>query len=285
MERGAEQETTWTRYWRDAGVDGCTAAFPPEARDRIANGWRRRLATHAGDTLLDVACGRGAVLAIARTLGISSLTGVDLAEIDGGDPVIMTRIDARRLPFDANSFDVVVSQFGAEYAGLEAAGLEAARVCGARLVLLTHAAEGPVVAHASDQIAQIEWLRDERAVERLGAHFHAPSPASAGDIDRLLAACVARAGESQNVAVLEGFYRTAIALQDVPDPQGELAQLAQDLAAHAERMRTMIAAAPNRDALVGLAQLLEERGFTVTIDDEGTPPIGRWLDARRKEEG
>jgi SAM-dependent methyltransferase len=273
----------WSAYWRDADVDGCTAAFPIEARNRIANSWRRRLEPHRGQTLLDIACGKGAVLAIARALGVDGVTGVDLAEVDAADGAVRTGIDARNLPFAAASFDVVVSQFGVEYAGLEAAGVEAARVCRARLLLLTHAAEGPVVAHARDQVAQVEWLQGQDAVGRLATHFRAPTPAKAADIDRLLAACVTRAGADQNVSVLESFYRTAIALQDHADPARELEHFAHEMTEHAERLRTMIAAAPTRAALAGLVRLLESRGFMAVVEEEGTPPIGYWLDARRNE--
>jgi SAM-dependent methyltransferase len=283
MQLGPNIDNAWGAYWRDADVDGCTAAFPIEARDRIANGWRRRLEPHIGQTLLDIACGKGAVLAIARGLGVDRVTGVDLAETHAADGAVRTGIDARELPFTATSFDVVVSQFGVEYAGLELAGVEAARVCRGRLLLLTHAAEGPVVAHARDQVAQVEWLQGQDAVGRLATHFSAPTPATAADIDRLLAACVTRAGTDQNVSVLESFYRTAIALQDHPDPARELEHLAHKMTEHAERLRTMIAAAPTRAALAGLIRLLESRGFTAVVEEEGTPPIGYWLDARRTE--
>jgi SAM-dependent methyltransferase len=283
MQLGPNIDNAWGAYWRDADVDGCTAAFPIEARDRIASGWRERLEPHSGQTLLDVACGKGAVLAIARGLGVDRVTGVDLAETHAGEGSVRTGIDARELPFAGASFDIVVSQFGVEYAGLEAAGMEAARVCRGRLLLLTHAAEGPVVAHARDQVAQVEWLQAERAVDRLVTHFRAPTFATAADIDQLLAACVTRAGADQNVSVLESFYRTAIALQDRLDPAMELERLAHELSAHAERLRAMIAAAPTRAALAGLARLLEFRGFTAVFEEEGTPPIGYWLDARRTE--
>lgn len=269
-------------------MDGCTAAFPEPARSRLSDAWTTAFrATPRGATVLDVACGRGALLSLAASAGLGGARGCDLARADAlaGPWPIDAGVDARALPYPDQSFDMVVSQFGIEYAGLEAAGLEAARVCRGRLLLLTHAAEGPVVAHARDQVAQVEWLQGERAIDRLVTHFRAPTLATAADIDRLLAACVARAGADQNVSVLEGFYRSAIALQDCADPVRELEQLARELIAHAGRLCTMIAAAPARAALAGLASLLQSRGFAAEVQEEGTPPIGRWLDARRIEEG
>jgi hypothetical protein len=222
----------WSAYWRDADVDGCTAAFP----DRGAQSHREQLAPTARATQgADAARHR-----LRQRRGARHRSGarrgrgdrVDLAEVDAADGAVRTGIDARNLPFAAASFDVVVSQFGVEYAGLEAAGVEAARVCRARLLLLTHAARGRswrtrgIRSHRSSGAGQ-------DAVGRLATHFRAPTPAKAADIDRLLAACVTRAGADQNVSVLESFYRTAIALQDHADPARELEHFAHEMTEHA----------------------------------------------------
>lgn len=280
----SEQRAVWSEFWRGAAIDGCTLAFPAPARAQIADGWRTRLSQDHKGRLLDVACGKGAVLALARALGFAEVTGVDIVALDTlGDAgsAIIGGVDAAALPFADASFDVVVSQFGIEYAGLDAAGAEAARVCGERLLLLTHAAEGIVVAHAREQVAQARWLAEQGATARLIAHFTTPSTASCADIDRLLAASAARAQDDENITLLESFYRTAVAAQDATDPLRQVSQLSEGIVAHAGRMGAMIDAAPTQAALEALAHRLEAQGFAVTITEEGPPLIGRWLEAGR----
>src|SRR3954462_12492697 len=124
--------------------------------DRILDGLQLR----GGEQVLDMGCGRGAVLtAVARRLTTGRVTGVDLwrsmdqsgnsadatranARAEGvADRVAVETGDMRRLPFADNTFDVIVSSlaihniFGS--AGRAAAVTEAMRVLkpGGRLAI------------------------------------------------------------------------------------------------------------------------------------------------------
>lgn len=109
---------------------------------------------HAGQRVLDVACGNGnASLAAARRL--AKVTGVDYvpallaraearAQADGLS-VSLVEGDAEALPFPAGSFDVVLSTFGVMFAPDHAqAARELARVCtpGGKIGLSSWTPEG-----------------------------------------------------------------------------------------------------------------------------------------------
>lgn len=85
----------------------------------------RHAGIRAGDRVLDVGCGTGVVAVTAARLG-ARVTGVDLTpellEVArdnsraAGVDVDWREGDVEQLPFDANTFDVVVSQFGHMFA-------------------------------------------------------------------------------------------------------------------------------------------------------------------------
>ena len=130
----------------------------------------------AGKRVLDIATGNGVLLVwgarAARAAGRElTLTGIDLADIDPARFLPEYQVDlaaarfigntpAESLPFADGSFDVVVSQYGLEYADLERALSEAARVLasGGQLHWLAHGADSIVVAQGRAQLADIELL-------------------------------------------------------------------------------------------------------------------------------
>src|ERR1035437_3566868 len=81
----------------------------------------KRAAIHAGQRVLDVACGTGVVAITAARLG-AHVTGLDLTpelleHAPENSPIAAAEIDwhegdVERIPFADGSFDVVVSQFG-----------------------------------------------------------------------------------------------------------------------------------------------------------------------------
>jgi SAM-dependent methyltransferase len=113
-----------------------------------------RLGVDAGTSLLDVACGSGQLALIAASMG-ATVTGLDIATnailaargraaAEGYD-IRFDEGDAEALPYEAASFDVVASLFGAMFAPRpELVATEFLRVCrpGGRIAMGNWTREG-----------------------------------------------------------------------------------------------------------------------------------------------
>lgn len=171
-----ESSPGWRDYWKENRPASCVPENPDTAQ-QIAVTWQRWFADYAsGSRMLDIATGNGIVLsyaaAAARANGCSfALTGVDLADIDPLRHVANLDADLRsasflggvaaeQLPFAAQSFDVVVSQYGLEYADLDSALTEVARVLasGGSLLWLAHSDSSEVVQQHRDQALEVDYL-------------------------------------------------------------------------------------------------------------------------------
>ena len=166
----------WRRYWREHRLAACVPDNPDSAA-AIETHWRGFFTEFpAGNRVLDIATGNGVLLVwgarAARATGRElTLTGIDLADIDPARFLPEHRVDlaaarfigntaAESLPFADGSFDVVVSQYGLEYADLEPALSEAARVlaAGGQLHWLAHGSDSIVVAQGRAQLVDIDLL-------------------------------------------------------------------------------------------------------------------------------
>jgi SAM-dependent methyltransferase len=123
-------------WWGEADYEVRERAYAPIHERLIAS-----VDPRPGERVLDVACGLGAVAARAAQRG-ADVTAIDLAPsmIDHAsrrpEPVDWQVGDCQSLPFDDNSFDVVVSSFGVIFAPDPArAAAELSRVCAGRLAV------------------------------------------------------------------------------------------------------------------------------------------------------
>ena len=166
----------WRHYWRENRLAACVPDNPDSAA-AIETHWAGFFSKFPAATrVLDIATGNGVLLVwgarAARAAGRElTLTGVDLADIDPArflpdhrDELAAARFIGRTaaesLPFADGSFDVVVSQYGLEYADLEPALSEAARVLapGGHLHWLAHGSDSVVVAQGRAQLVDIDLL-------------------------------------------------------------------------------------------------------------------------------
>lgn len=166
----------WRDYWK---ADRRTSCMPENERtaEEIAALWQQWFAECSGGSrILDIATGNGIVLAHAAAAGRAherafALTGVDLADIDPQRYVssleddlraarFIGEVAAEHLPFGDRSFDVVVSQYGLEYADLPRALAEAARVLepGGTLHWLAHSTASEVVQQNREQAVEVDYL-------------------------------------------------------------------------------------------------------------------------------
>lgn len=190
----------WDQYWRSGHQHSCFSRGEPVAHRAV---WESFFAAcPQGARVLDLACGAGAVASIAHEAGRGfAITGADFSTeikpVDGIRFVQGASLEALPLP-DA-SFDVVVSQYGFEYAERAAAAAELARVLapGGVTMLIVHAKEGPPVQDIVGRLARARRMlaRDGLGdlVLRAGEALLSGAPAD----DLVAAAEAARAAEAK----------------------------------------------------------------------------------------
>ncbi len=187
----------WDAFWqaRDKAITQEDAG----ARDRApALYWesffREAFDRNPRPRLIDVACGNGAVIEIAMTtaqdVGVSvdahcldySMSAVEdlrkrFPEVEG------VACDARETPYQDGEFDIVVSQFGIEYAGREAF-VEAARLvaAGGTLTALVHLADGAINKECANNLAVAVALRESQLMSLVRDAFTAGFELIAGKI-------------------------------------------------------------------------------------------------------
>lgn len=147
----SSQANNWSAYWQHDGAGGEVFVGPEgQINAEIAALWRSVFAgVGAGARVIDIACGAGSIFANLSEPDNYELVAADLS-IDALE-LLRTRArgayavvaSASALPFRQNSFDLVVSQFGVEYAGPEAFE-QALRLLkpGGRVVTLSHIQHG-----------------------------------------------------------------------------------------------------------------------------------------------
>lgn len=173
---GSATSHGWHAYWKADRPASCMAENPV-TQQQIADAWRQWFVQRPdGSRILDVATGNGIVLAHAaaaarETCRTFELTGIDLADIDPlchvkdldtglRNAIFIGETGAEHLPFAAQSFDVVVSQYGLEYAQLEKALAEVERVLapGGDLRWLAHTEGSEVIQQHRHQALEVDFL-------------------------------------------------------------------------------------------------------------------------------
>lgn len=121
------EDTQWSSYWHDPFTQtGCLPQTNAAVRQLFEAEWAD-LARDLGSSsrVIDLACGNGAAGAVMLAAnGDLDMRGVDYAQVperpDAPFP-IDSQTSLEKLPFEAQSFDCAISQFGFEYAGAAAA--------------------------------------------------------------------------------------------------------------------------------------------------------------------
>lgn len=156
--------------------------------------FEREFSRTPGASLLDVACGHGAVTGIAVAAARSAGTNLEAHCADYSQAAVDelckrfpgvegVACDAADMPWADGRFDYVVSQFGIEYAG-ETAFAEAARLVadGGTLAALTHIAGGAIHAECADNFGVAQALREAQLMPLARRAFEAGFNLIAGKI-------------------------------------------------------------------------------------------------------
>lgn len=167
MDTVPAQSEAWTRYWAGGMTESCFMGQTPVAFPSTWLEFARSLSP--GARVVDLACGAGTV---ARQIQASSpslrIDGVDFANTLPRLPGIQLHPNTKleSLPFEAETFDAVVSQFGFEYANVTQASAEAARVLkpSGRLCLIIHNSSGPAIADAKRRVQRLTEVKANNGI-------------------------------------------------------------------------------------------------------------------------
>ena len=182
-------KTDWSNYWqgRTATESGdAMVGVGIERSAELAKFWEAQLEGSTADAkILDLACGAGSVLRHAYRLGFNNLTGIDISEdaINAMKAAIPGAIGfvspVNAMPFDDKSYDLIVSQFGFEYAGNEthvlATAQEIARLLnpGGKFVAVCHVKDGGIEREVAGHLSAISKLENCGFVETSRTLFEA----------------------------------------------------------------------------------------------------------------
>lgn len=168
----------WTVYWHGDHLESCIASVSRQDGKQIALLWEQ-LASQLSDAsrVLDLASGNGAIpkllLSVNSTLKICAVDKAAIAPhkyLSQARELTAVRFlpetDICDLPFAANSFDVVTSQFGLEYAPVTMACQAAARVLKRRgkIQLLMHHRESEILRPTTAILSEMARLLEGKGV-------------------------------------------------------------------------------------------------------------------------
>lgn len=311
------EEQAWQEFW--AGGDGGEAVGGAH-RHKLAARWAGFFAVLPGGAhpplIVDIAAGRGVALRAAMTAlgGAGTFLALDYspaaaASAQGAlSPALAAAADAGALPLRDQSANIVISQFGVEYAGLAAFG-EAARVIAprGRFCSISHYSGGAIDAECAENerlmIATAGASLFDAARNALQESFRrrdrSDTPTTDIGLEAALesaisaaAAAVRASPPSAAKATLERFLPDLARLSarrlayDARDALGWLDGMAESLGAYLKRMQSMRAAALDEAALAGIAAMFADHGL---VDFRAAPlnladnhPPAAWvIEARR----
>ena len=163
-----ERRRAWTSYWATGRLHSCIGSYDSNYTGAIGQFWKSVFTRlPSGARVLDLGTGNGALpLMLSEQAGQSAefqMDAVDLSAIApdwysaGQYPAIHfhSGVEMEHLPFDDDTFDLVVSQYGLEYAKWPEALLECSRVLkpGGNAAFVMHHVDSVLVDVARAELA------------------------------------------------------------------------------------------------------------------------------------
>lgn len=308
----------WHAYWASGG-SGESALSNPAQRNFLAQHWLGLFAAHAspGSIVVDVGCGDGAIFGFARDVLQQKAPGATLIALDASDAAARCAMkmargvngvasDACRIPLREGAADLVVSQFGMEYAGAKAFE-EAARVLkpGGAMSAMCHMKQGSISAECAENLRVLNLFFKEQVAEHAReslansyASRYAPTTGP-NRAEKKFQQALRRVGGAVDgspnsvakVSVSSALSEIAAMAAkrqayDSAEALGFIDQVKRTLASYRERMRSMIAAALDQPGVEKICAVLSDAGLTDVSAEQVAfspgAPISAWrMQARR----
>ncbi len=302
------KDSGWSEYWEKDGAAG-GEVFVSGKGDRhpaLSEYWQAVFADLPDKArIVDVASGAGSIYAHIEPGHGFELHATDIApealealseRIEG---VTTAVAGANELPYDDQSFDLVVSQFGIEYAGAGAFA-EAARIvkAGGRLAALVHIEDGYV---DSNNKAQLEEAELTQRIDFIGRSIDLTNRAFSGNKElihdteqayvpliREMSEAIRRCPRGIHAYLLAGFRKLYDNRQQYrkADIIEWLQQMDNELSKTLDRLSRMRAAAMSVEEMDGIKERLTAAGMdevsAVPFETAGNDlPIAWSLTAKR----
>ena len=299
-EAGQAVAAGWDTYWHGAG-GGAAFSRGGTSHPLVLSFWEDLFGkvreAYSRPRVVDIASGSGAVVDCARSAigGIpAEFTCVDISE--SAIAALVKRLpdvtgvvaDARNIPLDSESYEVVTSQFGIEYAGLDAVD-EIARLAapGGRLALLLHHRHGGIYRQCAASLDAIQMMQAAEFVPRVIETFEAGFEAYRGGSRsayqaatnklnpaiRSVESIMRKHGRDVADGTVVTLYKDVAAVHgrlanyDPSEVLGWLRGMQKELEAYAERMASMCDAAIDADTFEKLRDGLQRKGYTIDRAD------------------
>lgn len=290
----------WDTYWHGA-----------EKKEAFTGGGSGHPAVHAfWDSLfakaqarfdsprfVDIAGGNGAVVERAKKTFVSAQAEFTCVDISASAVKILQQrfpdvtgvvADARAIPLQSESFDIVTSQFGIEYAGLDAVPEMLRLVAdGGTVALLLHHREGGIYRQSFASFEALEKLQQSHFIELSIATFETGFSACRGGdrkpyesaakklvpAIRAVEAIMAHYGPNVADGTIRALYRDVGTIHgrlpkyDPAEVLGWLNRMRDEVSAYAGRMSSMCDAAIDEQAFLGLFGHIREAGFDIERND------------------
>ena len=294
--RAAVQD--WNTYWQGS-QQGTAFANEGVSHPTIAEFWKQYFEVLKPDAaksrLIDVACGKGAVLEIARSA--FSGNNIEYTCLDSSEQAVATVtsrfpdvqghvVDARSMNLRPRTFDIVVSQFGIEYAGLAAVRKIAELVApGGHLALVLHQDSSSIYEECASDLAATEELQASRYIQLAIAMFRTGFEALRGEGSsqayrasteavipgmREVEAIMNRHGDQVAGGTILKLYHDVANIQgkiqkyDENEIRDWLVTMNTELQAYAGRMASMCQAALSKDDFDDIQSVFSGKDFTIS---------------------
>ena len=295
----------WNNYWqgRSAKASGnALLGVGIENNDVLTTFWQKIFNEKSKSTkIVDFACGAGSVLTHANEMGFSALTGIDVSKnaidvLKAKLPKVSGVVGAvDKTPFDTAIFDMVVSQFGFEYAGgaeaIISTATEMTRILkpGGQIVLVAHIDGGAIASGCQRSLEQIALIQEsgffQSAADTFTAIYKAQESSKASDKAAMTNAMsnlnqaaqpimtwLKRPGASQNefarfaAHLLDSTHKLLVKNKNyaLVDCVSWLNNMKAEVLAYEGRMSSMTGAAISDDLVSQIQNVFESRGLNAS---------------------
>ncbi len=285
-----EDAAHWQSYWRQQQAGGAGAVTSLDQNRVFAADWDafflKESADRAGHRIIDLGCGAGLVLARAKAVPAFNenalLVGLDYAEAAArqtsnlaGPGSATTGVAAAitAAPFKDQVFDIIVSQFGLEYAGMSAFE-EAGRLLAPQGVMraIIHYKDGAIHQECRNNAEMVGAIRRSGLIDDTKRFFSAVQAHQQDAAQIMNTANVLRGNQTADVPARPVVqYVVDAVLRFVNRPQAFARQevlhwldgVAAELDVYAARMNAMVGAAMDEKMLQSVSGSLSAKNIAV----------------------